>query len=73
LTVSWKRGAALSFCLDAIPDGKPCHTFPGIALKPPPLQSGILPVSKSANKPKKTKCQRQTREIVLPTASMRHV
>jgi hypothetical protein len=30
-TVSRKRRTALSF-LHAIPDGKPLHTFPGIAL-----------------------------------------
>ena len=31
-TVSTKRRTALSLCFDAIPNGKPCHTFPGIAL-----------------------------------------
>src|SRR6478752_7772325 len=30
--VSRKRRTALSLCSDAIPDGKPLHTFPGIAL-----------------------------------------
>jgi hypothetical protein len=29
--VSRKRRTALSLCFDAIPDGKPLHTFPGIA------------------------------------------
>ncbi|QAZ43601.1 hypothetical protein C1M53_12180 [Mesorhizobium sp. Pch-S] len=29
---SRKRGNALIFCSYAIPDGKPLHTFPGIAL-----------------------------------------
>ncbi|RUX91269.1 hypothetical protein EN935_03515 [Mesorhizobium sp. M7D.F.Ca.US.004.03.1.1] len=29
--VSRKRRTALSPCFDAIPDGKPFHTFPGIA------------------------------------------
>src|ERR1700745_1259503 len=31
-TVSRKRRTALSPCFHAIPDGKPLHTFPGIAL-----------------------------------------
>ena len=30
--VSQKRRTAPSLCFDAIPDGKPLHTFPGIAL-----------------------------------------
>ncbi|NKL61861.1 hypothetical protein EHI47_16180 [Rhizobium leguminosarum] len=29
---SQKRRTALTFCLHAIPDGKPLRTFPGIAL-----------------------------------------
>ena len=33
-TLSRKRRTAPSPCFDAIPDGKPSHTFPGIALKP---------------------------------------
>ncbi|RWA62421.1 MAG: hypothetical protein EOQ30_19110 [Mesorhizobium sp.] len=37
-TVSGKRQTALSLCFDAIPDGKPFHTFPGIAL----AKAGIL-------------------------------
>ncbi|RUT86510.1 MULTISPECIES: CGNR zinc finger domain-containing protein [unclassified Mesorhizobium] len=32
VTVSRERRAALTLCFDAIPDGKPLHTFPGIAL-----------------------------------------
>ncbi|CDX25462.1 hypothetical protein MPLB_660052 [Mesorhizobium sp. ORS 3324] len=32
LTDSRKRRTALSLCFHAIPDGKPLHTFPGIAL-----------------------------------------
>ena len=31
-SVSQKRRTALSVCFDAIPDAKPFHTFPGIAL-----------------------------------------
>src|SRR5206468_8718885 len=33
-TVSRKRRTAPAFRSDAFPDGKPFHTFPGIALKP---------------------------------------
>ncbi|WP_217578493.1 acyltransferase family protein [Mesorhizobium sp. GbtcB19] len=33
-TVSRKRRTSPAFRFDAIPDGKPLHTFPGIALKP---------------------------------------
>ena len=29
---SWKRRNGLTLCFDAIPDGKPLRTFPGIAL-----------------------------------------
>ncbi|WP_256754119.1 hypothetical protein [Mesorhizobium sp. Mes31] len=35
-TVSQKRRTALTLCFDAIPNGKPLHTFPGIALSDVP-------------------------------------
>ncbi|WP_176478006.1 hypothetical protein [Mesorhizobium sp. WSM3862] len=34
--------------------------------KPPPMQAGALPTVSRLSKPKKEKCQRQTREIVVP-------
>ncbi|TPI08288.1 hypothetical protein FJW06_28900 [Mesorhizobium sp. B4-1-3] len=47
LAASRKRRAALSLCcFGAIPDGKPLHTFPGIALR-----SSACAISSKTSKP----------------------
>ncbi|CDX15324.1 hypothetical protein MPLB_1510119 [Mesorhizobium sp. ORS 3324] len=49
-TVSRKRRTALSFCFDAFPDGKPSHTFPGIALSEPISIHGEGPKAGAAHR-----------------------
>src|SRR5206468_8276746 len=49
-TVSRKRRTALSLCFDAIPDGKPLHTFPGIALEKSRAPEGHAALETSARR-----------------------